>query len=117
MTTKLSAGKSIYRCTSTFQGDKCKLDRYHMKDPKLPAHVGSFTIWNEERVLGKALGAEVRHKRNRHANRTIRGLDVAALRLTVGEHRSKVLADLKNLEQFYSTPAVTELPAEEVIPA
>lgn len=95
-----TAGKSIYRCTETFQGDRCKLARHHAKENQgtpQPLHAGNFTVWDETGVKGKAVGAVILRKRNRSANRALRILTSGADML----QRKVVIAELGKLVEFF----------------
>jgi len=95
--------KSIYRCTATHQGDRCKLARYHMRDAvadpeTFHGHVGNFTMWDDTGVKAKAIGAEITHKRNRHLNRALKNFDPATV---PAERRKLAIAELDGLVKFY----------------
>lgn len=94
--------KSIYRCTSIFQGDRCKLSRYHVRDiPDQPFHAGNFTAWDDNGVAkGKAQGGTMTHKRNRVANRAFHSL-VAMAATCPTPMRETLKADLGRLVEFY----------------
>lgn len=96
--------KSIYRCTSTYQGDRCKLPRYHVRDePTQQLHAGNFTLWGENGVQGKAPGAVMSHKRNRSANRALLNFVQNAPDMPLYNQvaREAVKADLGKLGEFY----------------
>lgn len=96
--------KSIYRCTSTYQGDRCKLSRDHFRDTAdHPFHAGNFTAWDDNAVQGKAPGAVMSHKRNRSANNALRML-TAPTGTVYGLQREAVKADLGKLVEFYGGP-------------
>lgn len=97
--------KSLFRCSSTFQGDRCKLSRDHVRDvPDQPFHAGNFTAWGDDGVAqGKAPGAVILHKRNRSANRALRSFADSAPTMPTYNPvaRAAVKRDLDSLVEFY----------------
>jgi hypothetical protein len=99
-----TAGKAIYRCTATHQGDRCRLSRDHATKDQMPFHAGSFTVWDDAtgEVRGKAPGAEMSHKRNRIANRNAGALLAAIDRMPSNDPmRTAAKNDLDKFIEFY----------------
>ena len=101
--------KSSDRCSSKFQGDRCRFPKSHIvdgsseQDPMKGLHVGQFTVWDDYGVQkAKALGAETRPgaRRNRLAHRVLNNLTTAPERY----QREAVLKDLEQLTNFFSKP-------------
>lgn len=104
-----TVGKSIYRCTATYQGDRCKLARYHLRDAAIdpeifpePVHVGNFTMWDDAGVTAKADGADGLRKRNRRVNRILLARTGPGSRYTQPGDDAHALAQLGALVEFYS---------------
>jgi len=97
--------RSLYRCTATYQGDRCKLVRGHVRDiPEQQFHAGNFTLWDDDGVVhGKVPGAQPQHKRNRVVNRNSREIVAMAQDglIPVAVSREAVKKDLDNLVKFY----------------
>jgi hypothetical protein len=95
----------VVRCKSTFQGDRCKLPRFHengqLGTTAQPLHAGAFSVWGMDGELrGVSVGSRIAHKRNRVLNRTSRFL-VTSPEPPKGVSRQAIIDDLTKLHAFY----------------
>lgn len=94
--------RSVDRCKSTFQGDRCKRERDHENTSKdnPQVHTGEFTMWTGEQVLFQKRGTHLR-KRSRAANRTVREISSLNLNETKPEVRAAIKEYLGKIEKFF----------------
>lgn len=95
--------RSIYRCKETYQGDRCKRERNHETESKdnPSIHFGDFSLWSKDGAVLKKEGAQIRHKRNRQANRAIRLLPTLEYKSTNTQIRQSILDHLNKLIAFF----------------